>query len=363
MPALLVTPRNRKSPCSFLGELKFASEGFRRNSFQINLLHLQLLRMFRIRYLRCAPILLVIILLTACNDPARPGNKVGKPVEATLLCACKPTHITPDDWRIEFKNGSLPQTQPTEISVATMLAWPQGPEPGRRTPRSGRELTLFHVPKAYLQAVFLRKGDCDLHIEVSEQPDKNAPRMIIETPGSPEYCSARTGLSAGMLKRGITITDLAQEIAQPIAVEITGVAFRDEAHPVWFARGSEKVSTLWELHPAIVKALFPDTAQEKAGIGQNYDVKRCAPKLVRQARNAEGTSFKIGKGERWKSSPVIALEILESGEVANAHVKRSSGVRDVDNCALNWFKGMRYNSRSGCGITESDVGVTIDPTF
>ena len=173
----------------------------------------------------------------------------------TLLCACKPTHITPDDWRIEFKNGSLPQTQPTEISVAGMLAWPQGPEPGSRSPRSGRELTLFHVPKAYLQAVFLRKGDCDLHIEVSDQPDKNAPRMIIETPGRTEYCPARTGMYSDLQKRGITVTDLAQEIAQPVPVEITGVAFRDESHPFWFARGSQKVSTLWELHPAIVKVL------------------------------------------------------------------------------------------------------------
>jgi len=172
-----------------------------------------------------------------------------------ILCACKPTHITPDDWRIEFKNGSLPHTEATEISIASMLAWPQGPEPGPRTPRSGRELTLFHVPRAYLQAVFLRKGDCDLHMEVSEPRDKDAPRMIIETPGGLEYCPARTGVYSDLQKRGIAITDLAQEIDQPIPVEITGIAFRDESHPFWFARGSEKVSTLWELHPAIVKVL------------------------------------------------------------------------------------------------------------
>jgi TonB family protein len=316
--------------------------------------------MLRIRYLRCAPILLAIILSTACNDPARPGNKVGNPVDATLLCACKPTHITPDDWRIEFKNGSLPQTQPTEISVATMLAWPQGPEPGRRTPRSGRELTLFHVPRAYLQAVFLRKGDCDLHIEVSEQPDKNAPRMIIETPGSPEYCPARTGLYAGMLKRAITITDLAQEIAQPIPVEITGVAFRDEAHPVWFARGGEKVATLWELHPAIVKALSPDTAQEKAGIGQNYDVKRCAPRVVSYPKISRNGPFKTGKGEKWTNAPTIGFEILESGGVANAQIKGSSGVRNIDAYALDSIKGTKYNGRPECGVVESEASVTVD---
>jgi hypothetical protein len=79
--------------------------------------------------------------------------------------------------------------------------------------------------------------------------------MIIETPGATEYCPARTQIYAELQRRGISVTDLNQEVTSPVPVEIIGVAFRDQAHPVWFARGSDKVATLWELHPAIVKLL------------------------------------------------------------------------------------------------------------
>lgn len=194
-----------------------------------------------------------LLLSASCSDPARPGKKQGNAIDTSLLCACKPTHITKDDWRIEFKNGTLPQRPPKEVAIAAILGWPEGPEPGARTPRSGRELNLFHVQKAYLQSVFLRKSDCDLHMEVSEQPGKNAPRMIIETPGTPDYCDSRSGIFEALRQNGITLSDLNQELSRPLTVEITGVPFRDQAHPMWFARGSEQVVTLWELHPAIVK--------------------------------------------------------------------------------------------------------------
>ena len=209
--------------------------------------------MSRAHQCRLALVVAALLVFVSCSDPARPGKKQGKVVDTALLCSCKPTHITKDDWRIEFKNGTLPQGPQQETTVAAILRWAQGPEPGARTPRSERELTLYHVQKAYLQSVFLRKSDCDLHMEVSEEPGKNAPRMIIETPGTPSYCETRTSMFAALQRRGITLSDLNQELAPALTVEITGVPFRDQAHPVWFARGSEQVVTLWELHPAIVK--------------------------------------------------------------------------------------------------------------
>jgi len=200
-------------------------------------------------------ILCLAFVSSACNDPARPAKRQGKPVTPTLLCSCKPTHITKDDWRIEFKNGSLPQSQPTDVTVADILAWSEGAEPGPRTPRSGKELTLFRIRKAYLQTAFIRESDCDLHVEISEQPDKNAARMIIETPGTTEYCESRTSVFSDLQHRGLTLSVLNQELPQPLPVEVVGVAFRDQSHPVWFARGSDRVATLWELHPAMVKLL------------------------------------------------------------------------------------------------------------
>jgi hypothetical protein len=146
--------------------------------------------MLHLRQSGWLPTICLLMSLCACNDPARPGNRVGKAVSENLLCSCEPTHITKDDWRIEFKNGSLPQGEPRETTVAHILSWPEGPEPGPRTPRSGNELVLWRISKAYMQTAFLREGDCDLHVELAELPDKNAPRMIVETPGRPDYCAS-----------------------------------------------------------------------------------------------------------------------------------------------------------------------------
>jgi hypothetical protein len=200
-------------------------------------------------------LILGTLLSVACNDPARPGKRIGKAMTSAALCACKPTHITKDDWRIEFKNGSLPHNEPVDGTVAAILEWPEGTEPGRRAARSGRELILYRIHKAYLQTVFFRASDCDLHLEISDEQNKVAPRMIVETPGTQDYCSSRAILFADLLRRGITVTDVNQELLQPLQVEVVGLPFRDQAHPVWFARGSDKVATLWELHPANLKLL------------------------------------------------------------------------------------------------------------
>ncbi|HWY67724.1 MAG TPA: hypothetical protein VNX88_03615 [Terriglobales bacterium] len=197
----------------------------------------------------------VTLFLMACNDPARPGKRVGKATNPAALCVCKPTHITKDDWRIEFKNESLPKAEPVDISAAAILQWAEGPEPGSRSARSGREMALYRVPKAYLQTVFFRASDCDLHLEISEEPSKTASRMIVETPGTQEYCLPRASFFADLERRGITITDVNQELSQPFPVEVIGVAFRDQVHPMGFARGSDRVDTLWELHPATVRVL------------------------------------------------------------------------------------------------------------
>jgi hypothetical protein len=194
--------------------------------------------------------------LLGCNDPARPGNRKGWPIDTNLLCHCEPTDTKKDDWRIEYKNESLPALEPEDITVAAILGWPAGPEPDPRTARSGQEKKMYRIRHAYMQTIFLRKGDCDLHVEISAQADKNAPRMIVETPGTSTYCAARTKLYSDLQHRGITLTDLNQELSPPLSVEIEGLAFRDQAHIMWSARGSNRVKTLWEIHPAIVRISF-----------------------------------------------------------------------------------------------------------
>ena len=70
--------------------------------------------------------------------------------------------------------------------------------------------------------------------------------------------------------------------------------------------------------------------------------------------------FHFRKGEKYKNSPVVAYEILESGEIAHAILKRSSGVAEVDSYPLKWVQGLKFNKRPGCGVIESTADVTID---
>ena len=89
-----------------------------------------------------------------------------------------------------------------------------------------------------------------MHFEISDTPDKNAPRVIVETPSDAEYCSSRQQLAAGLASgEGLTIgSGKLQEVTPPIPAEVVGLAFLDFEHH----RGSKHVATTWELHPAIV---------------------------------------------------------------------------------------------------------------
>jgi penicillin-binding protein 1A len=103
--------------------------------------------------------------------------------------------------------------------------------------------------------------------------------------------------------------------------------------------------------PLIVK----QTANSEA----TYDLKRCALKLV--SDRSPANTIHVRPGEKLNNTPVVSFEVLESGEVRNAVVSRSSEITSIDNYALTWVRSMRYNERPpGCGIIESQAGVTID---
>jgi hypothetical protein len=144
---------------------------------------------------------------------------------------------------------------PTETTVAQILGWAVGgPDPTNATPRSGRELTLYHIVSAYLQNARLISFDCDVHLEISDVPAKTAPRVIVETPIDSEYCANRHGLQDALSRhhfrlRYVSNSDVSQsELPQPLLVSALGLAFRDFEHN----RGSQEVGTPWELHPAEV---------------------------------------------------------------------------------------------------------------
>ena len=167
------------------------------------------------------------------------------------ICDCTPLTPVSQQYRSAAKHVPLPKVTPQEITVATMLQWPQGPNPAFRDRRSGRELQLFHIKKAFLQNMGLDKEDCDLHYSISETADKNAPRAIVETPIDSEYCASRHIIQSQLAQHGLRLdANHGGELATPLPVQVLGLAFHDFNHdrPVPFA-------TTWELHPAIVTLL------------------------------------------------------------------------------------------------------------
>ena len=85
--------------------------------------------------------------------------------------------------------------------------------------------------------------------KVSDVSDKNAARMIVETPVDREYCSARQNIQAQLKQHGFRLNSRhGGELPQALAVDVVGMAFEDFEHD----RGTTQVATLWELHPAIV---------------------------------------------------------------------------------------------------------------
>jgi hypothetical protein len=165
------------------------------------------------------------------------------------LCACVTTEPFSVDYRTAAKHVNLPAGTPTEITVADVLAFTQGPPPAPDAPRSGRELQLFHIANAFAQLVWLVPTDCDVHLEISDTADKNAPRMIVETPLMDSYCQSRHALAAQFNAHGLFIDTNRQELSTPLPADILGLAFQDAPHST---RGSAQVATVWELHPAIV---------------------------------------------------------------------------------------------------------------
>ena len=208
-------------------------------------------------YLTQGGVLCVLMLfLCCCEKSAAPGRKRGAPIREGQICDCKPTAVSSDDWRIAIKSVPIPtDVTPIEITVEEILKWPKGNMPVATAPRSGPELQVYRIKRAYIQAAFLREGDCDFDLEISEEAGKDAPRMVVETPGMAEFCPARRDFMLGLQRNRVVLTNWSQELDQPLPAEVTGLAFRDQWHPFWIPRAGPEVKTLWELHPAVIRIL------------------------------------------------------------------------------------------------------------
>jgi hypothetical protein len=190
-------------------------------------------------------IILLALLCAACNGTDY-GVLQPNPED---LCKCLP--IEPDiaDFRHLEKHVPIPNIAAQEIGVDTILSWTQDEFVAPDAPRTGRELQVFHVANAFLQVASVNAADCDVVFEISMTLDKNAPRVIVETPVDSEFCSARQSAQSQLAKHGFKLdSQHGGELPQALPVAVLGMAFEDFEHN----RGSAQVATLWELHPAIV---------------------------------------------------------------------------------------------------------------
>jgi hypothetical protein len=184
----------------------------------------------------------VVVLLLSCG-----GTQAG-PID---VCNCTPTDPASEDFRHDQKHVPLPNVTAQDLTVQTMLTWPQTPVPAADAPRTGRELQLFHIGHAFVQRTYEVQSDCDIHLEISDVADPNAPRAIVETPSDTEYCTARQSFQAQLAAHKITlgITPDLGDVVPPLPIDVMGLAFQDDPHST---RGTALVKTIWELHPAVV---------------------------------------------------------------------------------------------------------------
>jgi hypothetical protein len=170
------------------------------------------------------------------------------------ICNCVP--VLPDvaDYRHAAKHVPLPSGTPLQVTVDTILSWPETPILPPDQPRFGRELQLIEVATAYLENASVNPGDCDIHMEISQTPDKNASRVIIETPVDSEYCSNRQYIQSHLQQLGFQLdVNHGGDLPTPVAISVLGLPFEDFEHPD--QRGTVHVATLWEVHPAVVTFL------------------------------------------------------------------------------------------------------------
>jgi hypothetical protein len=201
----------------------------------------------RYRLLLTCALLALSLRLIACS-----GQDFGV-LQPQDLCKCLPVEPDIADYRHAAKHVPISNMPPVEIMVTDILGWPQDPLPlPIDQPRTGRELQVFRLANAFLQEASVNSADCDVHMEISQTADKNAPRVIIETPVDSEFCSARQQIQSQLKQHNFRLdSQHGGELPSALHLQVLGLAFEDFDHN----RGSAQVVTIWELHPATVNIL------------------------------------------------------------------------------------------------------------
>ena len=89
-------------------------------------------------------------------------------------------------------------------------------------------------------------------------------------------------------------------------------------------------------------------------------IARCKTKIVKKTPRPEPKDLQWGKDEKYRGAPVISSTIQEDGNVVNVKLERSSGVRWIDEYALQTVKGRKYQAMPGCPGVETKETIIID---
>jgi hypothetical protein len=119
-----------------------------------------------------------------------------------------------------------------------------------------REPRLYAVT-GFVRKIKLSDDDCDLHLELADSGAPGAPRVIVEIPAA----------QSALQKKAVGMFNLSEDVQSHVynddkvkRITVTGYAFLDLSHQcaafpkAGCQRGSDRVRTLWEIHPVLTLA-------------------------------------------------------------------------------------------------------------
>ncbi len=88
-------------------------------------------------------------------------------------------------------------------------------------------------------------------------------------------------------------------------------------------------------------------------------IARCKTKMLKKGLRLAPKGWEFGKDEKYRGAPTVSYTIEPDGSVANAKLTRSSGVRKIDEYALQSVRGWKYQAMPGCPGLDSQATILI----
>jgi TonB family protein len=170
---------------------------------------------------------------------------------------------------------------------------------------------------------------------------KDHPRKSVE---KSRKFNGRVALACGVFNTGRESAAAVRMVAMPTSRKIFASVF---------------CLACWLLAGANSAAQQDEKKQEKSK-DQSELIARCKTQIIKRNLQPQPKNWQIGKDEAFRSSPQVSYTIQEDGTVSNLKLKRGSGVRGIDEYALNIVKGRKYQPMPGCPGVDATETVTID---